>query len=323
MDNSTTPNIPQSYGGNLPPLPNYSLSLLPPLLSPIPDAYLALALPIIAYWGVSLIFHLIDTYDLFPSYRLHTPAEVLKRNHVSRWEVFRDVLIQQIVQTAVGLVLSWSEEDAVVGKEDFDIAVWAQRLRVAQRAIPTALAVLGLDAQRLAKNMVVSAPSVAGVLMGGSYPWLTQTYVQNGVEMDAPAFAQWELLAAKGIYWVGIPALQFLCAILFVDTWQYFWHRTMHMNKWLYSKDPQALGKYLNNLNSSLPSNLPLSASPSVRSLCLRRSLQSPIRRLPSRYAWRWARLPCHMHVNSAVDVVLHPQHHQNRRRPLWLRASF
>lgn len=81
----------------LPPLPDYSLEPLPLLIPWIDDAYLSLALPIIAYWGMSMIFHVVDEYDMFPQYRLHTPAEVLKRNHVSRWDVFRDVLIQQAI----------------------------------------------------------------------------------------------------------------------------------------------------------------------------------------------------------------------------------
>ncbi|KAI9690286.1 MAG: hypothetical protein M1822_009247 [Bathelium mastoideum] len=235
MDNLTATAALPPTDNTIPPLPDYTSTPLPPIILTIPDAYLALALPIIAYWVVSLFFHLIDTYDLFPSYRLHTPAELLKRNHVSRWEVFRDVILQQVVQTFVGMLLTLTEEDAIVGKQDYDIAIWAQRIRIAQRAVPTVLALVGLDAQGLAKNVADSSSSLVGVLMGGQYPWLTQTYMQNGIQMSAPAFADWEMLAAKAIYWVGIPALQFLCAILIVDTWQYFWHRGMHMNKWLYT----------------------------------------------------------------------------------------
>ncbi|KAF7370738.1 Sphingosine hydroxylase [Mycena sanguinolenta] len=36
------------------------------------------------------------------------------------------------------------------------------------------------------------------------------------------------------IYWWAIPVLQFLVAIFIIDTWQYFLHRSMHMNKFLY-----------------------------------------------------------------------------------------
>lgn len=217
----------------LPPLPSYSLEPLPPVVPGIPDKYLTLILPIIAYWGASLFFHCIDEWDLFPQYRLHTPAEVLKRNHVSRLEVFRDVVLQQIVQTIFGIALGLLEEDALVGKEEYDISVWAQRIRVAQKAIPTLIAVAGLDAHGIAKNMAVSHPVMANVLAGGQY----QTLQKTALGM-APAFASWELSAAKLIYHVLYPALQFCFAIFVVDTWQYFWHRAMHLNKWLYSGFP-------------------------------------------------------------------------------------
>ena len=215
----------------LPPLPSYTLEPLPPLVPGIPDKYLTLVLPIVAYWGVSLIFHWIDEWDLFPQYRLHTPAEVLKRNHVSRWEVFRDVVLQQIIQTIFGVFLGAIEEDALVGREDYDIAVWAQRLRIAQRALPGLLATAGLDAQGISKNMATGHPVLAGLLAGGQYDLYQPT--SRGL---APGFANWEILAAKLIYHVLFPALQFGFAVFVVDTWQYFWHRAMHMNKWLYSE---------------------------------------------------------------------------------------
>lgn len=219
-----------SYGimsnSTLPPLPSYTLSPQAPIVSWIPDKYLTLVLPIIAYWGVSLFFHWIDELDLFPQYRLHTPAEVLKRNHVSRWEVFRDVLLQQGIQTIFGCFLGYLEEDAVIGKDDYSIAVWAQRLRIAQHALPAVLATVGLDSNGMAKNLASTHSTLSAVLAGGQYQ-------PSDV---APAFASWELEAARVIYWVLVPAFQFVFAILVVDTWQYFWHRAMHLNKWLYSK---------------------------------------------------------------------------------------
>ncbi|KAF8227534.1 hypothetical protein L208DRAFT_295524 [Tricholoma matsutake] len=36
------------------------------------------------------------------------------------------------------------------------------------------------------------------------------------------------------IYWWGIPVFQFIAAMFFIDTWQYFLHRSMHINKFLY-----------------------------------------------------------------------------------------
>jgi len=220
---------------DLPPLPPYTLQPLPSLVPGIPDAYLTLALPIVAYWGVSLLFHLIDQYDLFPQYRLHTPAEVLKRNHVSRWDVFRDVIIQQIVQTIFGLALAAIDEEATVGRAEHDVAVWARRLRIAQTGVPGVLGLVGIDAAGLAKNVAGSHGTLASVLSGGYYPELVQTIVSADSSSTIAAFADWEMYAAKAIYYLLVPVLQFTVAICIVDTWQYFLHRAMHMNKYLYT----------------------------------------------------------------------------------------
>ncbi|KAH8815742.1 sphinganine hydroxylase-like protein Sur2 [Xylogone sp. PMI_703] len=217
---------------DLPPLPAYTLTPAPPVLSFIPDFYLSLILPVAAYWIVSLAFHFIDVMDIWPQYRLHTPAEILKRNHVSRYEVARDVIIQQIIQMAVGALLGLTEPEDMVGKADYDIAVWAQRLRIAQRALPQLMSVLGLNAAAISKNVSGSHPILAGLLAGGRYPTLSTTLDVSGAPI--PAFASWEMFVAKAIYWVIVPAIQFMTAILVVDTWQYFLHRAMHMNRWLY-----------------------------------------------------------------------------------------
>lgn len=231
MDNATAPSI--AY--DLPPLPSYTLIPQPSVIPGIADQYLQLGLPIFAYWAVSLFFHLLDTYDLFPQYRLHTPAEVLKRNHVSRYEVFRDVIIQQFVQTVFGLILAAFEGPPMYGKEEYDVAVWAGRIRMAQRGIPVLLGMVGVDAAGLAKRVSGEHAMLAGALSGGFYPEVMQTVMLYGQPTIAPAFAQWELTAAKAIYHLLIPACQFLVAICWVDTWQYFLHRAMHMNKWLYT----------------------------------------------------------------------------------------
>ena len=225
-----------SVAFDLPPLPSYTLAVREPLIASIPDNLLSLILPIVAYWGMSMIYHFLDVYGLFEEYRLHTPAEVLKRNRVTRWEVVRDVVLQQIVQTLAGLGMSYFDPVETVGREQYDVAVWAQRLRIAQRAIPTVLTLVGVDAMGLAKSASQNGHMLlAGALAGGSYPNVMQSLIlDSGVEVSAPAFTHWELSLASFIYWYFIPALQFLLAISIVDTWQYFLHRAMHLNRWLY-----------------------------------------------------------------------------------------
>lgn len=147
------------------------------------------------------------------------------------------MLIQQVVQTAVGWVLGMTEPDDFFGKEQYDIAVWARRIRIAESNIPGLLATVGLNAKGLAKNLGPSHPMLAGALQGGQYPSLeNMSPVSSISKISAPGFAGWELILASAIYWVLVPALQFGLAILVVDTWQYFLHRAMHMNKWLYSR---------------------------------------------------------------------------------------
>ena len=211
---------------DLPPLPEYTLSPLAPLVSWASDAAVQTALPIIAYWVVSLIFHAIDVFDLFAKYRLHTPAEVLKRNHVTRWEVFRDVVLQQVIQSIALMGLSYYDDAPTTGTAEYDVAWYAQKLRLAQRAIPFVLSTAGLNPTALATKLSAAQPTLAAVVVGGRYP-------------DLPAFASWELSTASFLYWYAVPAVQFVAAIVIIDAWEYMLHRAMHMNKWLYGKHPR------------------------------------------------------------------------------------
>jgi sphinganine C4-monooxygenase len=221
---------------DLPPLPAYTLEPLPPLYSWASDAFITAALPVVGYWVVSLIFHAIDVYDLFPQCRLHTPAEVLKRNHVSRYEVLRDVILQQVVQILASLSLAFFDEAPTTGKADYDVAWYAQKIRLAQRAVPYALSTIGLNPTGLATKLAESQPTLASVVLGGRYPDLLQTATVAGQQSLVPAFASWELSTASFLYWFAIPAVQFAAAIIIIDAWEYMLHRAMHMNKWLYGK---------------------------------------------------------------------------------------
>ncbi|GKT48002.1 sphingolipid C9-methyltransferase 1 [Colletotrichum spaethianum] len=222
-----------SMAGELPPLPEYTLKPYADMIPGVPDIYLRIFLPIVVYWVLSMFFHLIDVYDVWPQYRLHTPEEITKRNHVSRYEVARDVVLQQLIQVAMSVFLEYIDEEQLTGREDYDVAVWATRVRIAQRALPTFLGLLGLNAASISKNMSASHPFIAGALAGGHYPFLTAEL--DGSHAVVPAFASWELLVAKAIYWLVIPGFQLFAAIAVLDTWQYFLHRLMHVNKWMYT----------------------------------------------------------------------------------------
>lgn len=209
-----------NYTSNIPDLPSYTLTPRPSLIPGVSDVALQLLSPIAAYWIVSLFFHILDVFDLCADYRLHTPAEVLKRNHVSRYEVFRDVILQQIIQTIAGYGMAYFDPPEMIGKEAYDVAVWARRIRIAETYLPQGLAFIGLNAPKLANQLYDSYPMVASALAGGRYAF--------------DGFAPWEVTAAKIIYNAVVPLIQFSVAVCIMDTWQYFLHRAMHMNKFLY-----------------------------------------------------------------------------------------
>ena len=184
-----------------------------------------------------MFYHFIDVNDYFSQYRLHTPVELLKRNKVTRWEVVRDVLLQQVVQTLAGMALSYFDEEEMTGKDEYNVAVWARRVRIAQRVLPRLLALFGFDALGIAKNVTRHGYTMLGAaIAGGSYPGLIQSIMLDGVKATVPAFAGWEMATANFIYWYFIPTLQFAWAIAVLDTWQYFLHRAMHLNRWLYGE---------------------------------------------------------------------------------------
>jgi sphinganine C4-monooxygenase len=93
----------------------------PHLLSWISDRYLALAGPVIAYWVLSFIFHLIDTAQLpyFESKRIHESPEVLARNKATVGQVVKAVFVQQVLQTILGYV--WLEDNETILKREVNV----------------------------------------------------------------------------------------------------------------------------------------------------------------------------------------------------------
>lgn len=65
---------------------------------PLSDETLAIIVPILVYWVYSDIYIVLGYAD---SYRLHTKEEEQTKNSVSKREVARVVLLQQLVQAFV------------------------------------------------------------------------------------------------------------------------------------------------------------------------------------------------------------------------------
>ena len=169
-----------------------------PLLSFISDHHLLLLLPTIAYWAYGLLFLWIDCNGYLSKYRLHTPSELLKRNRVPMSQVIYSILFYQLVTTLLGLwVMRGAEPDSFWNK-DCDIAIWATQIRSVRKGL--------------------------GIV---NTPFNEDFYMST---------ASWEHFAARAMYYCGLPVFQFAAAIFVADTWQYFEHRVVHMNQYLYSE---------------------------------------------------------------------------------------
>ncbi|EPQ31796.1 uncharacterized protein PFL1_01128 [Pseudozyma flocculosa PF-1] len=165
------------------------------------DKYLSLIAPVVVYWAVSLFYHSLDVLRLpfTEQYRLHEPEEITKRNRVSVQRVVGMVVVQQVIQTLLGLAVL--EDDQTVLRETF-ADHQAKILSIAWR--------IRFYAAKLA------GPSVAPVLVR----------LVTGSQ-DANQAAKW-------LYWWGVPLAQFWFAFFVMDAWQYMLHRLFHESRWLY-----------------------------------------------------------------------------------------
>ena len=176
----------------------------PEIIPGFKDEYLALAAPVVAYWTLSLFFHFLDTrtWRWLDNHRIHPSKEVASKNLVTRSAVVYAVILQHIIQTGLGIW--WLATDE-------------------HKHVPHQLAVRGI------------ARTVEGVF--------------EFAGIRDPVLV---LSVAELVYWWAIPAFQLFAAMyaalnnllavvpltrrprFIVDTWQYFLHRLMHVNKFLY-----------------------------------------------------------------------------------------
>ncbi|KAL7268021.1 Sphingolipid C4-hydroxylase sur2 [Rhizina undulata] len=216
-----------------PPIdPRPTLTPLPPLIPGLPDSLLLTFLPILTYWIFSLLFHFLDTHDLLAKYRLHTPEEVLKRNHVTRAEVIKEVVIQQVIQVFVAWGLSVSEGVEMTGGEEEEILSLYGGFRSVEGSLAGVLRGYGIELGAVEDKVVKRVVSAGGGrILSILFRWLGLNMAVSGVAENGDI---WRLGAVQLAYWYILPPMRMWLAIFILDTWQYFLHRLMHEVKWLY-----------------------------------------------------------------------------------------
>ncbi|OZJ03918.1 hypothetical protein BZG36_03292, partial [Bifiguratus adelaidae] len=155
------------------------------------DQALALILPVVLYWVYSLFFHVMSSLEIpaFERYRIHDPEE-LKKNKVSQAQVIRGVLLQQFLQTLLGL--------AMLGDEP--VKASADSLADTEKVI-----------LRLATRILG--------LWGNHMEWIHLGWIEP---------------LARLLTYLVFPAAKLLVAMIILDTYQYFFHRLFHTNRFLY-----------------------------------------------------------------------------------------
>jgi sphinganine C4-monooxygenase len=182
-------------------VPWYSTSSLPFGLS---DTVLVLITPLMVFWATAGFYAVLDglKWGWIERYRIHESAVAASQNLASRSHVLRFVFLQQLYQT--GFAYWWIEEQPVVAQA-------AHCLQV--------------------QHWTLSTSSILAHTFGPA--------TAHALSLPLAYFA----------YWWCVPVVQLLLAMyvashclslglpmrrLVMDAWQYFLHRAMHRNHFLY-----------------------------------------------------------------------------------------
>ncbi|KAI4194292.1 MAG: hypothetical protein LQ348_002677 [Seirophora lacunosa] len=211
--------------------PSCHLSPQEPLLPWISDNVLAIILPTLVYAVAGGFFHLLDTYELFGNYRIHPTEDELKRNHITRWECLKGVVRYHVIQISIGLLLNHGASPPMVRDEACRIHHAANMVHNARHVIPIILNTIGIDAKQLSHAAQGTSPTLASIIGGGDDLTSIITSPHQPAQNHLTPF---DFALATFSTNILVPALQYLVALIVVDTWIYFTHRLCHVNRTLY-----------------------------------------------------------------------------------------
>lgn len=126
-----------------------------------------------------------------------------------------------------------SRPSGLVYSDDIKILEWAEKIQLINSIMPL-----------LSRTLVANNISLAERLSVFSSVWVSLTshgllHLSENATLSKDCtsnITQWEWYVARFVYWIVVPSLQYAVAIFLADTWQYFTHRLLHKNKFLYSK---------------------------------------------------------------------------------------
>jgi sphinganine C4-monooxygenase len=92
------------------------------------DGQLSALVPVVAYWVLSLTFHLFETLGWFSTYRLHADPDETKKNLAKPGKVLKGVLLQQFLQVSLALIAAGYEGDIPIVEGKFGTTAFFQKL---------------------------------------------------------------------------------------------------------------------------------------------------------------------------------------------------
>lgn len=104
--------------------------------------------------------------------------------------------------------------------DQYAIAVWASRVAYLRQLTAKYLFLRTIDSGRLPAILTTFSPNRSDGLIGN---------------FSTHSFLPSELFLAQAIYYFVVSIFQFVVAVFISDYWQYFGHRWMHSNKFMYS----------------------------------------------------------------------------------------
>ncbi|KAF5349336.1 hypothetical protein D9758_011751 [Tetrapyrgos nigripes] len=173
------------------------LSATPSLFEGVSDPILTLAAPVLAYWVSSLVFHVLD---------------------ISGWKWLDSYRLHDSEEV---------KSKNLVSKTDVLVAV------VFQHIVQTALGYFWLEDKTSHLDHARHMDAIAS----WAEPLVNLVLGETVENKKMKSLVLHEV--GYYVYWWAIPTMQMLTAIhtrFIIDTWQYFLHRFMHVNKWFYKR---------------------------------------------------------------------------------------
>ena len=122
--------------------------------------------------------------------------------------------------------------------DEYGIVTWALRIHYVRHLSTCWMRFLGFASDWIINESKRTDPAFNQLFIQNlpSHRMGNISHTNDSTTTGISTFSQSEWAFAEVMYWMIVPLLQFIFAMVLADTFQYFTHRAFHVNKWLYSE---------------------------------------------------------------------------------------